>query len=162
MNDFNRMTLTDSVDYQKAQYGGFESWRDEKTFQRKYGAMYYQTSPDRIGDALVATNDFRLFDTRTTQMSDHIKQLQTSAIAPQWRYDTLVKRVREKLGKITLDDAKEILEFLSPTQAPDYHQSDSIIDGFLAVIDISYLRVYLKINQWSSEWEEIDLNDYFF
>jgi hypothetical protein len=151
MKTFNEELI--SYEDERFDIYSFDKWSDERKMQVKYGASYFLLPRDEEC-GLVATNDFRLLDTRFTQMNDWSKQLQQNAYAPQWRYDKLQSLTVKYRGKIDMKLACSITSFLSPDHVPDYphHNAKNEINGFLAVFNVDTLEYRIKHGNWNSEW----------
>lgn len=117
-------------------------------------------------DLIVATNVFHVPEMRICSMDELANQIARSRTPDFiWRYDELNRRCSLAYGEIDWAKARELIDFLSPAQTPQYYTDHSgrpieIIGGGVSLLDLTDRTITSHFGYRSDDWVDLDLKNY--
>jgi hypothetical protein len=143
---------------------------------------YFAPQRECRDDLIVVTNHFLLPEMRLLAMNEwtaHFAAAKDSYDDFQWRYDVLNRGILtelEKNGALTLDSARNLIDFLRPYEpdgAPaanhNYYgvyrdrvsrPTEVPIGGVVSVFDLKELRMKAHYGWYADEWVEVDFKSF--
>lgn len=162
MHEFNREAYR-GAGYSYAAGDLPETWQEEQVLKAAVLNNWFPVVTERP-DVLVAGNFFVLPRRRHGQMSAWPNLLERGSCAPVWRYEQLLAAAeRHGGGAMSLEQAKDCIQFLSPWHERDHPQNtvkgraalvpaDVPIDGALTVFDLRDGTLHVKSGRWGNDW----------
>mmetsp|Transcript_1046 Transcript_1046/g.1706 ORF Transcript_1046/g.1706 Transcript_1046/m.1706 type:complete len:656 (-) Transcript_1046:223-2190(-) len=147
----------------------FEDFEEENEItKQKLHNNFFPPQRESFPDMCVISNNALVPEFRTSMMSRAGNFWEVTAHAAQWRYDTLNDQLTGLYGKVTIKDAIEVAEFLSPEKTPGYWTNtiddtdpmSAIVEGTMNVIHLNELRLYTKTGYWADAWTHISLRNF--
>ena len=151
--------------------------RKRKPWKQKAVPKAYYFPPQRESrpDLLIVTNQFLTPEMRLCSMGSWASMVAASSEDDlQWRYDELNSQIREMIDssssrgeKITLEQAKSLVDFLSPRrQHPAYYAKNASsakgkrIEGAIALFDLTDRVLHAYYGYYDNTWLRLTLPGY--
>ncbi len=164
-----------SLDQEEAK--GRYHTRKRKPWRQKAVPKAYYFPPPRESrpDLLIATNQFLTPEMRLCSMGSWVSMVAASRENDfQWRYDELSSQIREAIDssasrgeKITLEQAKALVDFLSPLRRhPAYYARNASsakgkrIEGAIALSELSERVLHAYYGYYDNNWLRLTLPRY--
>jgi len=129
--------------------------------------------PPRIEEPriLAAANQYLTAAMRVSSMAGWVSRISASREDDfQWRYDELCSRLRgaaARSGRISVDEARELIDFLSPRGSwPAYYERNVVdargprIEGAVALCDLGQRRMHAYFGWYDGCWLRLSLPAY--
>lgn len=137
-------------------------------------SFYFAPQREDSEDILVVTNHYIIPEMRYFAMNRWTERIIGKRVNDiQWRYDELNRLIHDRLeerGSIGLEDARDLISFLSPSgRNKDYHADNPKskdgkqlrIEGCLSVFDLKKKVVESQYGYFCDKWVRLTLPEYF-
>lgn len=146
----------------------FESFEDENDDTKCcLHNNFFPPQRETFPDIVIISNNAIVPEYRISMMSYAANFWEVTAHAAQWRYDQINDQLTALHGKINMETAKEVMNFLSPARTPGYwtntineNPMSAIVEGTMNIADIRALRLTTKTGYWSDPWTELTLSGF--